>query len=309
MLKRILLIIAVFLTGLFLGLLYYFNEAFYQPVAPKSQASQIVKIEKTSTPELADQLFTAGLIKSKIAFETYVKFKKMSLQTGQYELSPAQSIATIAHKIASGDIVKFKVTIPEGWRLTQIADRLAKREVVARADFLAAAEGQEGYLFPDTYLIPAGTSAQAIVAMMKQDFQSRTSGLAVTPDIIILASIIEREVSATDDRSQIAAVYTNRLKQGMKLQADPTVQYAKGSWAAIKQSDYQNTISDYNTYLHEGLPPGPICNPGLASIEAALHPATHDYLFFFHTSDGRTIFSKTYDEHSANLAKYRAGTL
>lgn len=118
---------------------------------------------------------------------------------------------------------------------------------------------------------------------------------------VIIASIVEREAKFDEDRPKIARVYLNRLELGMKLEADPTVQYAKGSWDAIKLSDYQNVNSSYNTYLHAGLPPGPICNPGLESLQAVLSPDSNDYLYFFHKTDGHAVYSKTLEEHRSKL--------
>ena len=309
MFKKLIFIILFIIIGITVGALYYLNDAFYQPIDPGSKEVQLFKVQKTSTKNLAADLQQAGLIKSPLAFEIYCKVKKIQLQSGQYELKTSMSIASIASKISSGDVAKLKVTIPEGWKISQISDRLEAGKIVKKVDFQKAADGQEGYLFPDTYFIPSGTSADNIVSLMKNNFKTRVKDLTITPDLVILASIVEREASSTDDRSQIAAVYANRLKTGMRLQADPTVQFAKGSWAAITQSDYEKVISPYNTYLNGGLPPGPICNPGLASLEAASKPATNDYFYFFHTKDGRTIYSKTYEEHSSSLNKYRNGQL
>lgn len=309
MFKKIISIILFFALGVAIGLAIYLREAIYSPYDNTAGDNIVFIVKNVSINNLAESLKGAGLIKSPIAFELYVKYKKFKLIKGKYELSASMSIASIAGKIARGDIIEYKVTIPEGWRITQIAERLEGRDIVSKIDFEEAAKGQEGYLFPDTYYIKSGTSAKSIIEMMKANFRTRTKDITATPDVVILASIVEREVSKTDDRSQIAAVYANRLKIKMNLEADPTVQYAKGSWAAITQADYRNVISPYNTYLNNGLPPGPICNPGLASLQAAANPAKSDYLYFFHTHDGRTIFSKTLEEHNNNLAKNRAGTL
>ncbi len=309
MFKKIIFIIIFLIIGLSIGIAVYLKESIYTPKDNNSKKIELFTVDKTSTKILSENLKSQGFIKSSLAFELYAKYKKFKLQSGQYELSGSMSVANIANKIASGEVAQFKVTFPEGWRLEQIADRLEARKIVSKDDFLKAAAGQEGYLFPDTYFIKSGMSAEDIVSLMKNNFKNRTANLVVTPDIVILASIVEREASKNDDRSQIAAVYANRLKLGMKMEADPTVQYAKGSWAAITQSDYHNVESPYNTYLQPGLPPGPICNPGLLSLEAATKPAQNDYLYFFHTKDGRTVFSKTFAEHDSNLAKYRAGKL
>ena len=139
---------------------------------------------------------------------------------------------------------------------------------------------------------------------MKDNFKRRTAGLAITSKTVIIASIVEREAKKDADRPIIAGVYLNRLNSNIKLDADPTIQYAKGSWAAISVSDYQNVNSPYNTYLHAGLPPGPICNPGLKSIEATLSPTDTTYFYFLTTPDGQAIYSSTLAEQNANIKKY-----
>lgn len=135
---------------------------------------------------------------------------------------------------------------------------------------------------------------------MRETFDQKTKKLRITPETVILASIVERESLGDEDRSQIAGVYANRIRQGIRLEADPTIQYARGSWVAITKDHYKSVISPYNTYLNDGWPPGPICSPGLKSLEAAAAPAKHDYLYFFHAK-GQTYFSKTYAEHAAKV--------
>ncbi|MDO8513452.1 MAG: endolytic transglycosylase MltG [bacterium] len=304
MLKRIILIIFLIIIGLAFGTLMYLKQAVYTPLNKSDNHKKLFVVpQRTSTQNLSRKLKETGLIKSPLAFVIYSKIKRINLQAGQYKFSPSMTIATIVNDISTGKVVEYKVTFPEGLRITQMADILESQEVVKKQDFLKAAQGQEGYLFPDTYSFSSGISANQIVKIMKDNFQQRTSEVRITPRILILASIVEKEISATDDRSKIAGVYTNRLNINMLLQADPTVQYAKGTWDAITQSDYETVISPYNTYLNAGLPPGPICNPGIASIEAAANPAKHEYFYFFH-KNGQTVYSKTFIEHQNNLAKY-----
>jgi UPF0755 protein len=141
-----------------------------------------------------------------------------------------------------------------------------------------------------------------LIKLMRDNFDKRTKDLKITPETVILASIVEREAKDDAERGAIAQVYINRLAKGMKLEADPTIQYAKGNWKAVLLSEYRSVISPYNTYLNDGLPPGAICNPGLKSIEAVIDPTPHDYLYFFHAK-GETFFSKTYEEHVAKVRK------
>ena len=165
MFKKLIFIILFIIIGITVGALYYLNDAFYQPIDPGSKEVQLFKVQKTSTKNLAADLQQAGLIKSPLAFEIYCKVKKIQLQSGQYELKTSMSIASIASKISSGDVAKLKVTIPEGWKISQISDRLEAGKIVKKVDFQKAADGQEGYLFPDTYFIPSGTSADNIVSL------------------------------------------------------------------------------------------------------------------------------------------------
>lgn len=256
-----------------------------------------------TTWQIGQKLFKQKLIKSPLAFYLYIKAKRIVLQSGSYTIEPQMTTRQIVALIHSGKVNNFTVTIPEGYRATQIDELLAKKGIIKSGEFTKIASSNEGYLFPDTYELPLDATAQSIRSLMMDNFAKKTAGLKTDRSTIILASIIEREARLDQDRAPIAGVYTNRLKIGMKLDADPTVQYAKGNWNQITRADYLNINSAYNTYKYAGLPPGPICNPGLKSIQAALNPAKSDYLYFFHTKDGRIILSKTFEEHQRNLLK------
>jgi len=268
----------------------------------------------TSTREIGRQLQREGLIRSELAFYIDVRLHDDLLQAGVYRLSPAMRMEEIITLLVRGEVAEHRVTIPEGWRLTEIASLLGEEKIVASQDFLKVAEGKEGYLFPDTYTFPLNVTAEEIVKLMRENFDTRTDDASLTlkRTDIILASIVEREAKNDDERAKIAAVYLNRLKQEMRLEADPTVQYAKtlvdrsitDPWPKITTEDYRSVQSPYNTYTNDGLPPGPICNPGLASLRAVLSPAPITDLYFFHTTDGQTIFSKTLDEHNAKKKQY-----
>ncbi len=203
------------------------------------------------------------------------------------------------------------VTIVEGKRREEIANSMESAGICSADAFLAASSGKEGKLFPDTYRFFPNTPATEVVKALTTTFAKRTRELAPTDDQIILASIIEREATDDTERETISGVYTNRINRGMKLEADPTVQYAKDTqeakqvrnfsyWGIITRADYKGVNSPYNTYLNAGLPPGPIANPGLKSIAAAQNPAKHDYLYFAHR-DGKLLLSKTLAEHEAKL--------
>ena len=180
---------------------------------------------------------------------------------------------------------------------------------------MIASEGKEGYLFPDTYRISAKASANEIIEKLTNNFKQKTAG-DVSQDVLTLASIVEREAKQDNERAKIAGVYQNRINIGMKLEADPTVQYGKDTnnakglvdfkyWQPISLADYTGVDSKFNTYLNAGLPPAPICNPGLKSIKASLNPEKHNYYYFFHLADGTAIYSKNLAEHNANKLKYQ----
>lgn len=272
--------------------------------AQESTKTEFVVVEGMSTSDVANKLEQAGLIKNSFSFFVYIKLIGGKILPGTYEVTKSQSASSIGWMLGSGKYKTARVTIIEGWRVTQMAEYLAEdKKLTNVADFSEKATPFEGYLFPDTYEVRIDISSDELIKLMRDNFKDKTASLRITPETIILASIVEREAQSQSDRAPIAGVYSNRIKIDMKLDADPTIQYAKGSWKSITRNDYQSVISPYNTYLNKGLPPGPICSPGLASIEAAVNPANHDYLFFFHAK-GQTHFSKTLAEHSAKVAQY-----
>ena len=254
------------------------------------------------------------------------------MKAGRYELSPAMSPREIATRIALGLTANDFVTIPEGFTLAQIAHRLAKEHMADEAKFLALARTQghtfkaagfqppddnlEGYLFPDTYRILKGTTEREIITQMLDDFRQHVltadnkaliaqhpGGLAAA---VNLASLVEREAETDGDRPLIAAALSNRLTSGMRLQCDATIQYALPQHKTRLLYADLRVDSPYNTYKYAGLPPTPICSPGLPSIEAALKPAPVNYLFYVAKPDGSHIFSATLAEHDRAVAQMRA---
>lgn len=274
-----------------------------------------------SSMEIASNLEKQNLIRSKWAFLAILKLERKTIKAGVYEFSPPFHVFTIFSKLSKGEVDETVVTFPEGFSIKDMAGRLEEKGVIKKEDFLKEVSNVskyqkdypfladltnpnlEGYLFPDTYHFSYGITSEEIVKKMLDNFKKKTEGLNVDTKILILASIVEREAKKSDERPKIASVYLNRLNQNMKLEADPTVQYAKGSWDKIKLEDYK-IDSPYNTYKYAGLPPGPICNPGLDSIMAILNPEKTDYLYFFHTKDDQTIFSVTAQEHETRRKEY-----
>lgn len=301
---------------------------------------------------IAEQLAAAGLIGDATLFEAYVRVAGIAqrLEAGTFSLRPSMTPVEIAEALQNSSAASVRVTIPEGWRLEQIADYLRDKGVVAdseeyrrrilagdmtgldvsRYPFLStrpAGTSLEGYLFPSTFDLPAeGATAADFLTRQLDAFRSQVAPVydraAAKGDttldlyaVLTLASIVEREAVLPEERPAIAAVYLNRLDAGIKLDADPTVQYAMGYQAATGQwwktpvflEEYSSVVSPYNTYIYTGIPPGPIASPGLASIQAVLYPDEHNFLYFVATPDGSGahVFAETYDEHLANVRRYQ----
>jgi len=302
-----------------------------RPIADRAEAVIVEVRRGQGASALARELERMGLIRSAPAFEIYLAWSGLGrkLQAGYYELSAAMSGAQIARRIASGEIARRKLTIPEGLRLTQIAKRVGESGLATPEQFLAAAvpatvagkvsfkpEGEtlEGYLLPETYEFAYGTPAEGLVLRMVQELDNQfvkpnAAAIAASPltlhQIITLASLVEREAKVAEDRPKIAGVLRNRLARGMKLQCDATVQYALGQHKPRLTFRDLRVPSPYNTYLHAGLPPGPIASPGLASLRAALNPASSDALYFVARGDGTSQFSRTLEEHNQAVVRYQ----
>ncbi|NNN06926.1 MAG: endolytic transglycosylase MltG [Elusimicrobia bacterium] len=271
-----------------------------------------------SARQTAELLGRRRVVVSVTAFRLILKAAGLDrrLKPGFYSLRVHQWPFSLARKLALGETDEVKVVIPEGWRVEQVAERLAAAGVADGQEFatLAAARRLEGRLFPATYRFPPGFGAERAAARMTAEFDRQIAAAyaAAQPrpkltldQALILASIVEREAVRADERPKIAAVYLNRLKRRMPLQADPTVQYALGYWKKELSRADLKTPSPYNTYLHGGLPPGPICSPGLDSVLAALNPAPSDALYFVADAAGGHVFSATNEEQNRARAAYK----
>lgn len=299
--KKLIFIIA---TAIVLAILSYFIFGFYRVPFQEVEKEFIIKTGQ-STCEIADNLEQQGFVTSSSWFLLYARLNRESIQAGVYKLSSRMGIKGIYEVLTSKEASEYFITIPEGWRVTQIDKYLSEKKVIDAGELTKVASADEGYLFPDTYRFLPNSEGSQIREEMIDNFNKKIASLKLSRDTIILASIVEREAKFDEDRPKIAAVYLNRLVKAMRLEADPTIQYAKGTWDPIKLSDYRSVDSPYNTYLHDGLPPGPICNPGLKSIEAVLYPDKNDYLYFFHKSDGHAVYSATAEEHAAKLKELK----
>ncbi len=304
----------------------------FLPVSLKEQSLLVAIPQGASPKEIASILKKRRLIRSSLAFLFLVRLmgEEKNLKAGDYLLSPHLWPAEIVDKLARGESVSIWVTIPEGYTARQIAEKLERLGLVDAHRFLRIVRrgggsfknGQfippgnlEGFLFPDTYKINRGATERQIIGMMVKNFkrkvvvplesqirQAEQEGRSLR-EVIILASLVEREAKYDRDRPLIAGVLLNRLKRGMPLECDATVQYALGTTKSRLTYEDLAVDSPYNTYKHKGLPPGPICNPGLKSILATLEPAETPYLFYVARPDGYHFFSRTVEEH--NEAKRR----
>lgn len=287
-------------------------------IPPNSNAVKVATILKENT-----------VIKSKWHFLVMGQVFKVfnSIRAGEYEFTDRVSMWTILRKLAKGEIAICRVTIPEGWTVKDICDLLSKEKLVDPKKFMALANDSnyviddfkfpknlEGYLFPDTYYFTKGISTEgSIIGQMLSQFKKKIiDGLREElakskysfDKIITMASIVEREAIVDIERPIIAGVFYKRLRMGMALQSDPTVRYALSKYeGALTMADIR-TKSAFNTYYHPGLPPHPICNPGIASIKASINPPSVDYLYFVSKRDGTHYFSKKYGEHKIAKRKY-----
>ena len=277
----------------------------------------------------AESLAHAGVVQSATMFRVYAKLRgsDRSIRAGTYVFQRGGSWGEVLDDLRGGKGLEHAITIPEGWSLYQIVPQLA-RVLGAPIDSVQAAVRDtallhaldvptptlEGYLFPDTYVFPDGTTPRAAVRVMVDRFQrvwqpdwnQRLQELAMSRnDVMALASIVEKEARLPEERPVIAAVYLNRLKTGMLLQADPTVQYALGKHVARVMYKDLEVASPYNTYRHVGLPPGPIASPGRPSIVAALNPAKVPYRYFVAYPDGHHEFTTDFAKHSVAVRNAR----
>lgn len=298
-----LLIFFIFCTFLF-GIFVW--QGIYFPKNSGLTEEKLFLIEKGQNLfQIAKNLEKEGLIKNRFFFDFYVIIKSAQnkLQAGEYYLNPSMDIAEIAKKIISGDVAKIVVTIPEGFTVKQIEERLGLK---------LPGENLEGFLFPDTYQFPLRVTGEEVVKKMKDNFEKKLTkelreeikrqGKTIF-EIVTMASLLEKEVKTKEDKELVSGILWKRLKNKIPLQVDATIIYITGKKTTKISIEETKIDSPYNTYKYLGLPKGPICNPGLESILAAIYPKDSDYWYYLSTPEGKTIFSKTLEEH--NLAKVR----
>lgn len=286
----------------------------------KDETSQIFTIAKgENIRQVANRLENEGLIRDSLAFFILVKLERVekNIQAGDFRISPSMNSQEIIEELQHGTLDVW-VTIPEGWRSEEIALKLAQEMGIPEQEFLKYA--QEGYMFPDTYLFPKNSTASEAAQIMIDNF-SRKIDITLREEminknldmdrILTIASLVEREAKFAEDRPKVASVIYNRLNQGMKLDIDATVQYALGYqpetktwWKKDLTFDDLKIQSLYNTYINNSLPPGPIANPGLSSIQAAINPDQTNYLYYVSDEEGRIHLGETFEQHQQNIETY-----
>jgi len=297
----------------------------YAPVTPSPNTSLLLHTGY-STRHIAAQLKKAGVIRSELAFRLWhFTHPKPSLKAGEYVFNHEATLPEVYGRIARGDIYFHVVTIPEGYTIFDIAKAMEDAGLGSAADFLHLAETQtqlisdlapeakslEGYLFPNTYQFTRTQIQQEMIATMVRQFRQVAQQIGLSSDVqktVIMASIVEKETAAPEERPRVASVYYNRLAQRMALDADPSVIYAellKGTYQGSLHHADMSVNSPYNTYRFAGLPPGPIGNPGRSSLEAAMHPDTTKFLYFVADGNGRHRFAASLEEHNRNVTAYR----
>lgn len=324
-------ILIIFFLLIPVSLLFWWIQV-QKPVSGNPSPVDFVIPKGTSAASVGQKLFEEKLIRSALAFKIYVQAtgKQNKIPTGEYQLFANLSLKKIFEKLEKGP-TQLWVTIPEGLRLEEVAQKiiegLGKKETSTETfynEFIGLAKAKEGYLFPDTYLFPKDVTAQIVVNKLTNTFDKKiteqmkadlTDSERTLNQAVILASILERETKTDEERPLVSGILLKRLKAGWPLQVDATVQYAvagarcklKGIeckyWEPLLKEDL-GIKSPYNSYKYQGLPPTPICNPGLSSLNAAIYPTDSPYWFYLHESNGKIHFAKTIEEHNQNISKY-----
>lgn len=326
---RIILVSAVFILIFFLS---WFSLEFCRP--PKSSVERIMfEVEKgQSAKKIVQNLKKKGIIKKSwptlVGYRIF--FSSQSLKAGEYSLPLPLSPKDVLHILTEGEVILYTVTVPEGLIIEETAELMESQGFAKKEDFIETsadtsfisswdreATTLEGYLFPETYSFPKDTTAEEIVPTMVSQFmqvfndewRSRADEIGMSiRDIVILASLVEKETFLPEEKKFVSAVFHNRLKIGMKLDCDPTIIYAlkrEGKFKDRLRTKDLKLDSPYNTYLYPGLPPGPIANPGKDSLQAALYPADEKYLYFVSKNDGSHHFSHTFREHQNAVNTYQ----
>ena len=306
----------------------WFSNAIYGERNLPQQTTNVVIPRGSTSSDVADVLHRSGVISSPFAFRALLRIRGLDrrVEAGEYSFVPRESLDEVVHKLVEGQArVATWVTIPEGYTAAEIARDLAGHHLGSQAAYSeyfqhttielggARTKSLEGYLFPSTYLFPLNaTPAQAadlLVDQFRRELPSDAAAVArrmgyTLPEIVTVASLVEREAKADDERALIAGVIYNRLRKGMPLDVDASIEYIfPHHKTEITRADLR-IDSPYNTYEHTGLPPSPIANPGLPSLLAALHPRHSNYYYYVYKGNGHHAFARTLQEHEANVSRY-----
>ncbi len=310
----------VFAT-LAMGAAFYFGKVKFEEDGPLLNARTIFIEEGTGLSRIAEKLETSGIISSEFIFKQGVTAtgNASALKAGEYAFKPGMSMRDVMETIVSGKGIIHKVAIPEGLTSVQIMKRIAENEILEGE--MPSEIPVEGSIMPDTYPFQRGTTRTELIEQMRRQqtrflaeiWEKRIDGLplASPEEMVILASIVEKETAKADERPRVASVFINRLNKGMRLQSDPTIIYGLfgGAGKPKDRPIYKSDIdakNDYNTYQIDGLPPTPIANPGRAALEAVANPSRTEDLFFVADGTGGHVFAQTLDEHEANVKRWRA---
>ena len=327
----LMLVVLALLAAMGVAAMLYMRTS--EPFKGYDGAEQFVVIEPGSgTRSIGQRLIQAGVIRDEATFRAALwrSGQARTLQAGEFRFDRAMTPAEVIDKIARGDVYNRRITFPEGLNIQEMARIYEQQAFGKAAAFVEAARDPaairgldpaatdlEGYLFPETYAVPRDTTAAKLVALMVERFkqlftdemQKAALSLELTPrEAVTLAALVEKETAQPSERPIVAAVYLNRLKIGMPMQADPTVIYAlqrAGRYNGNIRRDDLSFDSPYNTYRYPGLPPGPIASPGLAALQAAVSPANVDFLYFVSRNDGSHVFARTLVEHNENVRQYQ----
>jgi UPF0755 protein len=282
----------------------------------------------SSTVRIGQELQQAGIIRSELAFDLVRFWKRGTLKAGAYRFDHPAPVTEVYDRIRQGDVYTVAVTVPEGANIFDIAARLEQQGFGPRQTFLETATQEssliadldpkakslEGYLFPDTYRFAPKAAMPEIAATMVKRFRTEAAQLGLTINVhrvVTLASLVERETAVDGERPLVASVFENRLDKNMPLMTDPSVIYGLELQRLYRGTIYATDLkrdTPYNTYLHQGLPPGPVANPGVKALKAAMDPAQTDYLYFVaagQNPQGKSAFATTLEEHNRNVADYR----
>lgn len=327
MIKKVLIILFLIFCIALLGVYFYVQQQIDSPAAQNKEKILLEIKPGSSLLSIASQLEQKRIIKNKFVFILHliIEGRWSHLKAGNYSLESSMTPRQIAQKLLEGEEAKVIITIPEGFSLEQIEERLNSslektfsvtsvraEDYQDKFSFLNGVPKQktlEGFLMPDTYYFSPDASSGQIIKRMLANFEAKAVPLmpdkeAESFDMIIMASLLEKEVTGLEDKKIVSDILWKRLEIGMPLQVDATIVYITGKKTTTVSKKETEIDSSYNTYKYKGLPAGPICNPGTESIEAAAWPQESEYWYYLTTKEGETIFSKTFEEHNYNKNKY-----